>query len=116
MSSIKPKSEGATRAGDGRYIFDMDQLSRMDAGPGYSSANGPVVEGVRIQVGLITFKRGTGARQVRQWLAAEDDAPLETEAFAAGSVALQGLTALEIGGEVLAGATNGKEVIQCRVR
>ena len=62
MSTNKPQSEGATRAGDGRYIFDTAQLTRMDAGPGYSSANGPVVEGDRIQVGLITFKRGTGAR------------------------------------------------------
>jgi quercetin dioxygenase-like cupin family protein len=34
----------------------------MDAGVGYSSAEGPVVEGERIQVGLISMKRGTGAR------------------------------------------------------
>ncbi|MEW6673073.1 MAG: cupin domain-containing protein [Thermodesulfobacteriota bacterium] len=34
----------------------------MDAGTGYSSANGPVLEGERIQTGLITLKRGTGAR------------------------------------------------------
>ena len=62
MSKIEPKSKGATRAGSGRYIFDMAQLAKMDAGTGYSSANGPVVEGDRIQVGLINFKRGTGAR------------------------------------------------------
>ena len=62
MSKIEPKSKGATRAGKGRYIFDMAQLAKMDAGTGYSSANGPVVEGDRIQVGLINFKRGTGAR------------------------------------------------------
>lgn len=62
MTDQKPKNEGATRAGDGRYIFDLKQLARMDVGTGYSSANGPVVEGDRIQVGLITQKRGTGAR------------------------------------------------------
>ncbi len=62
MSQKKPQSEGATVAGDGKYIFELEKLARMDAGPGYSSANGPVVEGERIQVGLITFKRGTGAR------------------------------------------------------
>jgi quercetin dioxygenase-like cupin family protein len=62
MSTAKTKNKGATRAGDGRYIFDLAQLARMDAGTGYSSANGPVVEGNRIQVGLITMKGGTGAR------------------------------------------------------
>ena len=62
MSKSEPKSKGATKAGNGRYIFDMTRLAKMDAGPGYSSANGPVVEGDRIQVGLIKFMRGTGAR------------------------------------------------------
>ena len=62
MSKTETKSKGATLAGNGRYIFDMDKLAPMDAGTGYSSANGPVVEGDRIQVGLITFQRGTGAR------------------------------------------------------
>ncbi|RJQ48676.1 MAG: cupin domain-containing protein [Desulfobacteraceae bacterium] len=62
MNVGKTKNEGAHRAGDGRYIFDLEKLGRMDAGPGYSSANGPVIEGDRIQVGLITLKRGTGAR------------------------------------------------------
>ena len=62
MSTTETKNKGATKAGNGRYIFDMVQLARMEAGPGYSSAEGPVVEGDRIQVGLITMKRGTGAR------------------------------------------------------
>ena len=62
MSKLEAKSKGATRAGSGQFIFDMEKLTRMEAGPGYSSATGPVVEGDRIQVGLITFKRGTGAR------------------------------------------------------
>ena len=62
MSTKEVKSKGATRAGNGQYIFDMEKLGHMDAGTGYSSANGPVVEGDRIQVGLITFARGTGAR------------------------------------------------------
>ncbi|MGH8697710.1 MAG: cupin domain-containing protein [Burkholderiales bacterium] len=34
----------------------------MQAGPGYSTAEGPVVEGDRIQVALVTMRRGTGAR------------------------------------------------------
>jgi len=62
MGTAETKNKGAVKAGDGRYIFDFRQLDRMDAGTGYSSANGPVVEGERIQVGLITLKRGTGAR------------------------------------------------------
>jgi len=56
------KTEGAIKAGAGRYTFDLAKLSTIDAGPGYSTAHGPVVEGERIQVGLIRMPRGTGAR------------------------------------------------------
>jgi len=62
MSIAEPINKGATRAGGGRYIFELAQLAGMDAGTGYSSANGPVVEGDRMQVALVTMKRGTGAR------------------------------------------------------
>ena len=58
----KARNTGAIKGGDGRYIFDLDKLQRMDTGTGYSSAEGPVVEGDRIQCGLMTKKRGTGAR------------------------------------------------------
>ena len=56
------KTAGAIQAGNGRYTFDLAKLSTIDAGPGYSTAHGPVVEGERIQVGLIRMPRGTGAR------------------------------------------------------
>jgi quercetin dioxygenase-like cupin family protein len=56
------KTQGAIKAGDGHYTFDLARLSAIDAGPGYSTAHGPVVEGERIQVGLIRMPRGTGAR------------------------------------------------------
>ena len=62
MGDAKTKSKGAVKGGDGHYVFDLAGLQRMDAGIGYSSAEGPVVEGERIQVGLISMKRGTGAR------------------------------------------------------
>jgi quercetin dioxygenase-like cupin family protein len=62
MSTKETKNKGAVKAGDGDYIFDLAGLQRMEAGVGYSSAEGPVVEGERIQVGLISMKRGTGAR------------------------------------------------------
>lgn len=62
MSTSETKSKGAVKGGNGSYIFDLTGLQRMDAGVGYSSAEGPVVEGERIQVGLISMKRGTGAR------------------------------------------------------
>ena len=55
-------SDLAIKGGNGKYIFDLPSLQRIDAGTGYSSAEGPVVEGERIQVGLISFKSGTGAR------------------------------------------------------
>jgi quercetin dioxygenase-like cupin family protein len=56
------KTEGAIRGGNGRYIFDLARLAAIDAGTGYSTAHGPVVEGDRIQIGLIRMPRGTGAR------------------------------------------------------
>ena len=56
------RTEGAIKAGNGRYSFDLAQLATIDAGPGYSTAHGPVVEGDRIQIGLIRMPRGTGAR------------------------------------------------------
>jgi quercetin dioxygenase-like cupin family protein len=56
------KTEGAIKGGNGRYFFDLARLSAIDAGPGYSTAHGPVVEGERIQVGLMRMPRGTGGR------------------------------------------------------
>jgi quercetin dioxygenase-like cupin family protein len=56
------KTPGAVKAGDGRYIFKLGEMESIAAGTGYSSAEGPVVEGERIQCGLISKKRGTGAR------------------------------------------------------
>ncbi len=58
----KTKTEGAITAGDGRYTFDLARLSAIEAGPGYSTAHGPVVEGERIQIGLMRMPRGTGGR------------------------------------------------------
>lgn len=63
MSTAETKNKGAVKGGNGNYVFDLTTLQRMDAGVGYSSAEGPVVEGERIQVGLIAMKRGTGARE-----------------------------------------------------
>ena len=56
------KTEGAIKAGNGRYTFDLARLQTIDAGPGYSTAHGPVVEGERIQIGLMRMPRGTGGR------------------------------------------------------
>jgi quercetin dioxygenase-like cupin family protein len=56
------KTEGAIQAGNGRYTFDLARLRAIDAGPGYSTAHGPVVEGERIQIGLMRMPRGTGGR------------------------------------------------------
>jgi len=56
------KNEGAVKAGDGRYIFTLRDMAGMDAGIGYSTAFGPIVEGERMQLGLISKLRGTGAK------------------------------------------------------
>ena len=57
-----PMTEGAIKAGAGRYTFDLATLHTIDAGPGYSTAHGPVIEGERIQIGLMRVPRGTGGR------------------------------------------------------
>jgi len=61
-SQANTKTEGAIKAGNGRYTFDLAELNAIDAGPGYSTAHGPVVEGERIQIGMIRMPKGTGAR------------------------------------------------------
>jgi len=48
MSKPQPKNQGATKAGDGRFPFDIAKLARMQVGGVYSTAEGPVVEGERM--------------------------------------------------------------------
>jgi quercetin dioxygenase-like cupin family protein len=63
MSEAKQtKTPGAVKGGDGQFVFTLHEMPQIAAGTGYASAEGPVVEGERIQCGLITKKRGTGAR------------------------------------------------------
>jgi quercetin dioxygenase-like cupin family protein len=62
MTEKKTKTEGAVKAGDGAFLFQLDDMTKIDAGTGYSTAHGPVIEGDRIQVGLMLKPRGTGAR------------------------------------------------------
>src|SRR2546422_7891863 len=54
------KTEGAIKAGDGRFIFDLAKLQAIDAGTGYSTSHGPVVEGERI----FFFQAEDGIRDV----------------------------------------------------
>ena len=56
------KNLGAVKAGNGKFIFPLTKMAGMDAGNGYSSAFGPVIEGERMQCGLIRKEKGTGAR------------------------------------------------------
>jgi quercetin dioxygenase-like cupin family protein len=91
MSTSGTRNVGATKAGGGRHVFDLPRLARIEAGPGYSTSEGPVVEGERIQVGLITMRRGTGARahshpneqwmyvlqgKGRAWIEGSDEQPI----------------------------------------
>jgi len=62
MSTQQTRNRGATKAGAGRFFFDSAELARMPVGGGYSTAEGRVVEGERMQVGLITIRRGTASR------------------------------------------------------
>jgi quercetin dioxygenase-like cupin family protein len=60
-SAGRTKTPGAVKGGDGRYIFPLTQMGKIDAGVGYSTGVGPVVEGDRMQCALVTKKRGTGS-------------------------------------------------------
>lgn len=60
-SPRKTKTEGAVKGGDGEYIFPLTQMAGIEAGTGYSTAHGPVVEGERMQCALVTKQRGTGS-------------------------------------------------------
>ena len=60
-SSEKTRTRGAIKGGNGKFIFPMMQLDKIDAGTGYSTAAGPVVEGERMQCALVTKPRGTGS-------------------------------------------------------
>jgi quercetin dioxygenase-like cupin family protein len=55
------RTPGATRAGDGEYLFDLAKVNPIMGGPDYSTANGACVEGDRMIVGLMRMPAGTGA-------------------------------------------------------
>lgn len=57
------KTAGAIKGGSkGKYHFPMAKLKKVDAGTGYSTSHGGVVEGQRMLVGYIHKPRGTGSR------------------------------------------------------
>lgn len=56
------KTEGAKKAGNGRYQFALKELDVVPAGTGYSTSKGGVVEGERMLVGYIHKAQGTGSR------------------------------------------------------
>ncbi len=56
------KNKGAVKAGNGKYDFMIGELDAIEAGTGYSTSRGGVLEGERMQVGLIHKARGTGSR------------------------------------------------------
>ena len=59
--SGQTRTPGAVKGGAGRYIFPLSRMGKIDAGVGYSTGVGPVVEGERMQCALVTKKRGTGS-------------------------------------------------------
>ncbi|MEL0106571.1 MAG: cupin domain-containing protein [Rhodospirillaceae bacterium] len=61
-SSRKTKTEGAVKAGRGKYYFPFAKLKKVPAGTGYSTSHGGVVEGERMLIGYIRKPRGTGSR------------------------------------------------------
>ena len=55
------RTPGAVKGGDGKFIFPLESMGKIDAGVGYSTGVGPVVEGERMQCALVTKARGTGS-------------------------------------------------------
>jgi quercetin dioxygenase-like cupin family protein len=62
MAMTKTKTAGAIKAGQGKYHFRVAKLKKVDAGTGYSTSHGGVVEGARMLFGYIHKPRGTGSR------------------------------------------------------
>jgi len=61
-TQTKTKTAGAVKGGDnGQFIFELTKMAGIEAGTGYSTALGPVVEGERMQCALVTKARGTGS-------------------------------------------------------
>jgi quercetin dioxygenase-like cupin family protein len=56
-----PRTQGATRAATGEYLFDLGTVAKIMGGPAYSTAHGPCVEGDRMMVAVMRMKAGTGA-------------------------------------------------------
>lgn len=61
-TKTKTKTRGAVKGGNGKYHFRIAELKKVDAGSGYSTSHGGVVEGERMLVGYIHKPRGTGSR------------------------------------------------------
>jgi K+-sensing histidine kinase KdpD len=60
MADAETKTKGAIKAGNGKFIFQMTEMDKIEAGTGYSTALGPVIEGDRMQCTLVTKEKGTG--------------------------------------------------------
>lgn len=60
--AAETKTQGAVKGGNGKFIFPLSDMGKIEAGTGYSTAMGPVVEGERMQCALVTKAKGTGSR------------------------------------------------------
>lgn len=59
----KPLTPGAKRAGKNEFAFELAKVNHLLGGPDYSTANGSVIEGERMMVGLMRMPAGTGAER-----------------------------------------------------
>lgn len=60
--TAETKTKGAVKGGNGKFIFPLMEMGKIEAGTGYSTAMGPVIEGERMQCALVTKEKGTGSR------------------------------------------------------
>lgn len=56
------QTEGSINAGDGSYFFDLEGLDSREIAEGLSTGRGQMIEGDRIQVGLVHKPAGSGSQ------------------------------------------------------
>ena len=57
-STTAARTPGATRAGPGEHLFDMQSVNQIPGGPGYSPVFGGCVEGERMIVAVMRYPAG----------------------------------------------------------
>ena len=89
MASRKTKTAGAIKAGNGKYQFRMAKVKKVDAGTGYSTSHGGVIEGARMLGQLDRIGSLKPGKQADLVLIRADDLNMQPVNDAVNSVVMQ---------------------------